>query len=85
MDTDADIDAAAEDPPALWVTVAAGGLVLIAGGILAFVIDLLGVSGGLVDVLPALAPIFRLSPLLSVLGIGLFVFAMWQWSPDVEA
>jgi hypothetical protein len=84
MDTDADIDAAAEDPPALWVTVAAGGLVVIVGGILAFAIDLLGLSGSIVDRLPALAPIFRLSPLLPVLGLGLFAFAMWQWSPDVE-
>lgn len=84
MDTDADIDAAAADPPVFWLAVAVGGLVLAGTGVVTFVLDLLGLSGPILATVPFAAPFVSLSPIAAVLGIALFVFAMTEWSPDLE-
>lgn len=85
MDTDADLDAAAEDPPAVWLALAVAGLVLTGAGVVVFVLDLLGVTDSLVTVVPLLAPLVGLSPVVAILGVGLFVFAMTRWSPDLDS
>jgi uncharacterized membrane protein YidH (DUF202 family) len=84
MDTDADIDAAAEDPPVGWLALSVLGLVLAGAGVVAFVLDVFGVSGAIVAALPTLAPLLDLSLVVALLGIVLFVGAMLQWSPDIE-
>lgn len=84
MDTDADIDTAAEDPPALWLTVAVVGIVLAVAGLVAGVLTLLGVSGAILSAVPVLGPLFGLSPFVAVIGFALFVFAMTEWSPELE-
>jgi|GEM_PF-2909475 len=84
MDTDADLDAAAEDPPVLWLTVAVVGLVCTGAGLLAFVAGLLNASGPILDLAPFLTPLFGLSPFVALLGVVLFLFAMTEWSPDLD-
>jgi len=85
MDTDADLDAAAQDPPVVWLTVAVVGLVLTGTGLLAFVVGLLNASAPILDLAPFLAPLFGLSPFVALLGVALFLFAMTEWSPDLDA
>jgi len=84
MVSDADLDTAAKDPPLGWLTVAVAGLVLVATGVLAFVVDLLGQSGAILDLVPLLGPLFGLSPFVAIFGAALFVVAMTEWSPDLD-
>ncbi|ACV46574.1 MULTISPECIES: hypothetical protein [Halomicrobium] len=81
---DADIDTAAEDPPLGLLAVAVVGLLLTAAGAIAVVLDLVGTSDIVLGVVPALTPLFDLSLFVTVLGVALFLFAMTEWSPDLD-
>lgn len=84
MDLDATgIDEAAEDPPAKWVVLAAGALLLAAVGLVALVLGLVGLRGAVVGVAPFLGPVFDLSVPILIVGAGLFVVSMTEWDPDV--
>ncbi|WP_225333017.1 hypothetical protein [Halomicrobium urmianum] len=85
MDTDADVESAAEDPPLQWLAVAVLGLALAAVGLVAGLLSIAGVAGAIVGAAPFLAPVFGSSLLLLLGGVVLFVGSMLAWDPDFEA
>lgn len=78
------IDEEVEDPPTKWVVLAVAGLVLASVGLVTLVMGLTGLSAAFVGAVPALSVVFDMSIFLLILGAGVFLVSMSEWSPDLD-
>lgn len=84
-DLDAEgLDEEAADPPLVWLGTAVAAIGLVAAGLVATVLGVVGLDAPVVAAVPALSVLFDLSVVVLVLGLGLFVLAMTEWDPDVS-